>query len=631
MKKKILFAIGLFILPMLMEAKTVTCTTTTNLEVGKEVGSAFKVRCSEGTVEPFAVTVKGSGYIFSDDLAESGKVYFLDFVWTGKLEEGDKIVVDGQDQSDFAILCDDGCHLSTKEVTAKATTPTTPTTPTNPTPTTPSTPTTDPKPTTTTVYWVSFDTNGGKETIKQQAVEEGKTATKPTDPTREGYKFVEWQLDGKKYDFGNKITKSITLKAKWEEDTAGKTKISFVKLTGILAPYEGDLLDTSVTIETFKPWTIDMFSVDMKWYRGKDKNKITEGVTSAHKHKAEAGYYYKLVITLTPGEGYTFNNPKIKVSGKTTTYTKDENRIVLAEKVYGPLKKGEKSDPLLTIEDVYDTVGGGRDTHFSVMAVMIEHDPDADSVTLGPNCIRVTNTRDFEISNEICGTDSIKTNYSKMYMKNDLKPLATLTLKNAVPGNTYKTDIILTDTKGRTYIATWTFLAVSHGKVTVGSQGDPVIAEFQGEVEKNWYVHVESIKDTSTYLPPQNNLSLQELGNYIDIQNITITSEDGEKTNGTFTLRIKLTDELKKYGKFTFVYVAGGDGYAYSTTDEKVEGHVEGDYLVVKLPHLSAYAIYGNNNEVKAVKNNTLMYIIIGCSVIVLAGVAFVIIKKKKN
>lgn len=66
-------------------------------------------------------------------------------------------------------------------------------------------------------FTVKFDTDGGNS-IASVKVEKNGTLTKPSDPTREGYKFVAWQLDGKDYDFSSKVTKNITLKAKWEKD-----------------------------------------------------------------------------------------------------------------------------------------------------------------------------------------------------------------------------------------------------------------------------------------------------------------------------------------------------------------------------------------------------------------------------
>ena len=67
-----------------------------------------------------------------------------------------------------------------------------------------------------TKYTVKFDSNGGSS-VASQTVNEGNTVSKPTNPTRSGYKFVSWQLNGKDYNFSSKVTKNITLTAKWEK------------------------------------------------------------------------------------------------------------------------------------------------------------------------------------------------------------------------------------------------------------------------------------------------------------------------------------------------------------------------------------------------------------------------------
>jgi len=66
------------------------------------------------------------------------------------------------------------------------------------------------------LYNVDFDTDGGNE-INTQTIEEGALITQPTTPTKKGYKFVEWQLNDKKFDFNTEVTSDITLKAKWEK------------------------------------------------------------------------------------------------------------------------------------------------------------------------------------------------------------------------------------------------------------------------------------------------------------------------------------------------------------------------------------------------------------------------------
>ena len=66
-------------------------------------------------------------------------------------------------------------------------------------------------------YTVTFNSDGGSS-VKSQSVKENTSAVKPSNPTKEGYTFVEWQLDGVKYNFSSKVTNDITLIAKWSKD-----------------------------------------------------------------------------------------------------------------------------------------------------------------------------------------------------------------------------------------------------------------------------------------------------------------------------------------------------------------------------------------------------------------------------
>lgn len=71
-------------------------------------------------------------------------------------------------------------------------------------------------------YTVTFDSNGGSDVAKQ-TVTSGEKVNKPADPAREGYEFAGWYTDSKlttAYDFSSKVTKSITLYAKWTEKGA---------------------------------------------------------------------------------------------------------------------------------------------------------------------------------------------------------------------------------------------------------------------------------------------------------------------------------------------------------------------------------------------------------------------------
>lgn len=69
---------------------------------------------------------------------------------------------------------------------------------------------------TTIKYTVKFETDGGSS-ISNVTVVKGNKVNKPTDPTKEGYKFVGWYLNNKSYDFSSSVVSNITLVAKWEK------------------------------------------------------------------------------------------------------------------------------------------------------------------------------------------------------------------------------------------------------------------------------------------------------------------------------------------------------------------------------------------------------------------------------
>ena len=66
-------------------------------------------------------------------------------------------------------------------------------------------------------YIVNFSTDGGSR-IESQTIKKGNKVVEPKDPTKDGYIFVEWQLNGVKYDFDKEVTSNLTLTAKWESN-----------------------------------------------------------------------------------------------------------------------------------------------------------------------------------------------------------------------------------------------------------------------------------------------------------------------------------------------------------------------------------------------------------------------------
>ena len=119
-----------------------------------------------------------------------------------------------------------------------------------------------------TYYTVTFDSNGGSA-VTAQSIEAGQKATKPADPTKDGYDFKGWTLNGSAYDFNTAVNGDITLVATWEQQQVVPTTytVSFAAnggtgtmadVTGISGEYT--LPENGFTApdgKQFKAWSVD--------------------------------------------------------------------------------------------------------------------------------------------------------------------------------------------------------------------------------------------------------------------------------------------------------------------------------------------------------------------------------------
>lgn len=102
-------------------------------------------------------------------------------------------------------------------------------------------------------FTVSFDT-AGADPMAAIKVQGGKTVPTLETPKKLAFKFVEWQLNGKKYDFNTPVTSDITLTAVWEraEDSEVYDKMQSVLLIGQSNMLGVGLLSTVEPIEDDK-------------------------------------------------------------------------------------------------------------------------------------------------------------------------------------------------------------------------------------------------------------------------------------------------------------------------------------------------------------------------------------------
>lgn len=106
---------------------------------------------------------------------------------------------------------------------------------------------------------VKFNTDS-ESVINDLKVKKNDKVTKPSDPVKNGYKFLGWYLNGKLYNFDKKVTKNITLVAKWEKlpvinyliekvdgSTLGQVKL-YVTKDNVKVDGSFDLLETDGTL-----------------------------------------------------------------------------------------------------------------------------------------------------------------------------------------------------------------------------------------------------------------------------------------------------------------------------------------------------------------------------------------------
>ncbi|MDR0785955.1 MAG: fibronectin type III domain-containing protein [Treponema sp.] len=87
-----------------------------------------------------------------------------------------------------------------------------------------------------TYYVVTFDSAGGTD-VPSQDVASGGRATKPANPTRVGFDFVEWRRNGAVYNFSSTVAATLTLTAIWTPKTIAAPSISGIVMTSDVNGY----------------------------------------------------------------------------------------------------------------------------------------------------------------------------------------------------------------------------------------------------------------------------------------------------------------------------------------------------------------------------------------------------------
>ena len=114
----------------------------------------------------------------------------------------------------------------------------------------------------TVMYSVTFDSDGGSA-VASQRVSGGSVATEPAVPTKNGFTFAGWTLNGAAYDFSAPVTANITLVATWAQEQFTVTQ----NLTNVTSTFTDPTVASgatfAATLEAETGYTIDSVTVEM--------------------------------------------------------------------------------------------------------------------------------------------------------------------------------------------------------------------------------------------------------------------------------------------------------------------------------------------------------------------------------
>ena len=168
-------------------------------------------------------------------------------------------------------------------------------------------------------YTVTFDSNGGSK-VASKTVNEGSTVSKPANPTRSGYTFVGWQLNGKDYNFSTKVTSNITLVAKWEKNPAVKKYTVTFDSNGGSKVASKTVNEGSTVSKPANPTRSGYTFVGWQ-LNGKDYNfstKVTSNITLVAKWEKNPSIY---TMTYTPYDAFSpFGIIQIYEDGKVIAF-----------------------------------------------------------------------------------------------------------------------------------------------------------------------------------------------------------------------------------------------------------------------------------------------------------------------
>lgn len=289
-------------------------------------------------------------------------------------------------------------------------------------------------------YTVTFDSAGGSN-VAAVEVESGKTIYEPSAPTKADHIFLEWQLDGVKYDFTAAVTKNITLVAKWEEVPVGQLVVSFNTNGG--SSVMPILVDEGTAAKAPKSPMKDYQTFE-GWYSDAELTTpfdfatlITENITLHAKWKA-AEYTAQNTYRTYLGNVPNMNPHSITMADASTLYSLVSGSLYSGDYDWdamieaGAVTEANRGDlTKVTYGGAYANTGDLPFNYFPEMATQRPRDVNGDGTLW-----------EIKIRDDLYFTDAAKTHITAHTFEESYKLLLDPKLLNARATNLYSTDNI---------------------------------------------------------------------------------------------------------------------------------------------------------------------------------------------
>ncbi|MDD4388002.1 MAG: InlB B-repeat-containing protein [Bacilli bacterium] len=229
-------------------------------------------------------------------------------------------------------------------------------------------------------FEVSFDLNYPDAPLMDSVfVKDGDKLSRPANPTRDGYSFKEWQLNGNAFDFNTPVSDNIELVAIWEEE--GEPSSEPVTVT---ASYSGDTTTnmTAVPVNNAETIGLDSNIFTVSSIKGGPNNEV--GLNKAGQirlyGKKDSGNGNTLQITIN--DKYIIKNVKLKYGASTNSATA---KVIMGEADYNidatnakniETEYSDLNIHTLSIQNTHETTGNiGQIYILSIEIIYIQVNP----------------------------------------------------------------------------------------------------------------------------------------------------------------------------------------------------------------------------------------------------------------